>query len=444
MSRRWIYLFAAFISANTLEMFDIFDRTIYGEWSGKPGDLLTQSINLLMIGFSVSLFFSGLKRLRSMRIGSALMLALAIFLLSSTIWSGNPQGTIRQGVIYLAVVIGTIGVASTLDVDEYMRLISSLCSLAALLSLLLMVVSPSHVFTEAGDYRGIFSQKNVLGEAMSMGALATLHELRAGGPHKWRNRGILVLVTIACFLSRSATSLSTIIVLCTVDMVTILMRRGGIKRLLGIAISCMTALALIIVSIFPDWMLAAMGKDPTLTGRTEIWSYVISDIYQKPLLGWGYNAFWSGDNPAAVEIDDVVQWTVPQAHNGLLEIFLSVGLVGGVLFLSLLARNIILGLRCLGTSDRTLAMSSLLCCSSIILVGISEAVLLNGLEASTPLFFVTGLYTERALWLRQRRSAVPKRGVNRNGMPLRGARYSVPVPARRLHIAPRRPRDLAG
>jgi len=416
MIRRWAHLAAAFIIANSLQAFNIFDRTLYGEWDGKPGDKLTQSLNMLMIAASLALLVTGARRQRSITKGTVLALGLAAFLLSSVVWSGNPQGTLRQGVIYLSAAIGAIGIASSLEADEFMRLVAAICGLAALSTLFLMVVSPGEVSNDFG-FRGIFSQKNVLGEAMAMGALASLHGLRVGRQQKWANRLSLVLMMIVCFLSESMTSLLTIFMLCSVHAVGAAMRKGGIARIMGIMATLIAAPVAAFVAISPDFMLETIGKDPTLTGRTEIWSYVVPDIWQKPLLGWGYNAFWSMTNPAAIEIDDAVHWVVPQAHNGLLEILLQVGVVGAVFFLVLLARSIGLGLRCLRTSDKALAISTLSCCASIILTGISETVMLNGLEASTVVFFVTGLYCERALWLRQRRSAVTKPAANRYVMP---------------------------
>lgn len=423
--RGWSNLAAAFVIANSLQALNIFDRVLYGEWDGKPSDKLTQSLNLLMIAVSLALFCSGLRRLRSIRTGAALMLGLAFFLLSSAAWSGNPGGTIRQGIVFLTVMIGVIGIASNLDVDEFMKLVAMISGVAALASLALAVVSPGAVFIDRGDYRGIFSSKNMAGEAMAMGALASLHGLRAGGYQRWRNLLVLMLVTIVCFLSKSATSLSTIFVLCSVDTVNAMIRKGGAIRILGIMAAFVAVLILAVVSIFPDWLMEMMGKDPTLTGRTEIWGFVISDIYQKPLLGWGYNGFWFIENPAALEIDGAVHWVVPESHNGLLEILLNVGAVGAVFFLLLLARNITLGLRCLRAPNTALAMTTLLCCAGIILTGISEMVLMSGLEASTPIFFVTGLYCERALWLRQLRSVSPQRVARRYGM----ARHVAASPA---------------
>ena len=338
---RLYYFSAVFFTANSIQAFDIIDRLVYGEWLGKPGDKITQGLNLLLMVSSFALLARGYRRIRSIRIGAILALGLAGFLLLSAAWSINPQATTRQGIIYLFVVVGAIGTAGSFEVDEFMKVVAAVCGLAALASLLLIVVSPSSVFVgDPGEYRGIFSQKNELGEAMAVGALAALHGIRASKRHRWHGALILVFVTIACFLSKSATSLLTIFVLCSVDAVSAMMRNGGSARILGIIVTVIAGPALAFIAISPDWLLEMMGKDPTLTGRTIIWSYVIPDIYQKPLLGWGYAAFWSPNNPAAMEIGESIHWFAPEAHNGLLEILLTVGVVGAIFFFFLLARNI--------------------------------------------------------------------------------------------------------
>ena len=35
-----------------------------------------------------------------------------------------------------------------------------------------------------------------------------------------------------------------------------------------------------------------LGRDPTLTGRTEIWRFAIKSIASRPFLGYGYDVFW--------------------------------------------------------------------------------------------------------------------------------------------------------
>ena len=46
----------------------------------------------------------------------------------------------------------------------------------------------------------------------------------------------------------------------------------------------------------------ALGKDSTLTGRTELWADAQYYFSKRPLLGVGYQAFWQIDNPRAVRL----------------------------------------------------------------------------------------------------------------------------------------------
>jgi len=76
----------------------------------------------------------------------------------------------------------------------------------------------------------------------------------------------------------------------------------------------------------------AVGKDPTLTDRTKIWSFVLS-MHTNPLLGTGYESFWMGPR---------LEWfwhnaglgPINEAHNGFLEVYLQLGGIG-VCFVSI-------------------------------------------------------------------------------------------------------------
>lgn len=410
---RWYHLAATFFLLQAIQAFNIFDRLVYGEWPGKPGDKITEGLNLLLIATSVVLCGTGFRRIRSMRTSAILGLGLAGFLLCSALWSVEPDASLRQGLVYLFVVFGAIGIVGNLEGDEFMDLLARVCLFAGVVSLVLLVLSPGNSRTSDGDFRGIFGHKNLLGQAMTMGVLASLHALRSGKRGKLRSALSLSLMTIVALASSSVTSCITIFFFYTVFIMEAFLRRQGIVRVITVVLMISLTPLLLLAVAHPDSLLEMIGKDPTLTGRTDIWSDVIPYIYQKPWLGWGYDAFWSPDNPAAVEIGDSLHWFAPEAHNGLLEMLLSVGVIGTAFLIFMLARNIGLGLRSLRTSEKALAVSSLLCCAGIILVGISETVLLAGLEASTAVFFVTGFYCERALWLRQRHSAAARHPINR-------------------------------
>jgi O-antigen ligase len=77
-----------------------------------------------------------------------------------------------------------------------------------------------------------------------------------------------------------------------------------------------------------DWIL----PDPTFTGRTEIWEFVIDRIAQRPIAGYGYAAFWS--TPEVVYgVGANTGWATVagHAHNGYLDLALTIGIAGAAL-----------------------------------------------------------------------------------------------------------------
>jgi O-antigen ligase len=174
-----------------------------------------------------------------------------------------------------------------------------------------------------------------------------------------------------------------------------LLQKGGAAKSLGVVMLTLLIFVVPVAAVSLDSLLELIGKDPTMTGRTDIWGYVVPYIYQRPLLGWGYAAFWSTLNPAAWEIANALRWYSPEAHNGLLEILLSGGLVGAVWFLYLWVRTVRLSLRCM-RYDSAMAITCLSCCAGILAEGVSEQVMLyvTGLNG---VFFITGFFCEQAV-----------------------------------------------
>lgn len=84
-------------------------------------------------------------------------------------------------------------------------------------------------------------------------------------------------------------------------------------------------------------MAQAVGKDPTLTDRTEIWGILLS-MHTNPIVGTGYESFWLGSR---------LEWIwqfgrqgqLTEAHNGYLEVYLEMGLIGDALICGLIVSS---------------------------------------------------------------------------------------------------------
>jgi O-antigen ligase len=78
----------------------------------------------------------------------------------------------------------------------------------------------------------------------------------------------------------------------------------------------------------PGVLLSLIGRDPTFTGRTDIWDALLQAISHKPLLGYGYLAFWGLDSEPRYWLAQAVDWDAPSGHNGWLDLAISLGIVG--------------------------------------------------------------------------------------------------------------------
>jgi O-antigen ligase len=72
-------------------------------------------------------------------------------------------------------------------------------------------------------------------------------------------------------------------------------------------------------------VMETMGRDPTLTGRTEIWKVVLG-MRGNPVLGTGFESFWLGKR--LQKIWSLYWWHPNEAHDGYLEIYLNLGWIG--------------------------------------------------------------------------------------------------------------------
>jgi exopolysaccharide production protein ExoQ len=109
---------------------------------------------------------------------------------------------------------------------------------------------------------------------------------------------------------------------------------GMRKRIAAIALLMFSGLS---AWTYYNWenLTYSMGKDPWLTGRVGLWGLSMTWIADRPIIGHGFDAFWSSYYGPAAELRAAVGWLVaPHAHNGLINLCLDLGLIGVLLFLA--------------------------------------------------------------------------------------------------------------
>ena len=261
------------------------------------------------------------------------LVALAFF---SALWSIDSGGTLRRAVWLALTNLFALYLAWRYD---WARMLSVMAGGFAVLiagSLVVGALMPAigRMATEhPGAWDGLWTHKNTLGGLMAIAA-----PLCAAAAIVSRDRRRLWLLAMfgalaLVLLSTSKTALLASCIGFAVMAACHVVRRGPLPAL-SVATAA-AALTIVVVSVFtlaPQSAVAALGRDLTFTGRTDVWQAAGAFAGQKPWLGFGYYAFWLDPVGPAYWVRQAVRWDVASAHNGWLELTLSLGRVGVVLF----------------------------------------------------------------------------------------------------------------
>ena len=259
----------------------------------------------------------------------------------SYFWSINPDQTFRFG----TYAVGTTGfglyLATRYSLAAQMKLLGWTYGILLVLSLLFAIAIPSYGIMDGvhdGALRGVFTHKNQFGAFMAPGGVIFLLNALRGERFSWIYWTLLVLNCGAMVMSQSTTALGTfglMLILCIIYRMLRWRYEVMISAVLAVTVIGFVSLVLVAGYIGSDSILTNIGKDSTLSGRTLIWGYVWDQIQQKFWLGYGMTAFWNGLNGPSSYIQYAMRIGVIYAHNGFLDLWLSVGLIGlGVFIIS--------------------------------------------------------------------------------------------------------------
>lgn len=269
-----------------------------------------------------------------------LLVALVLLALVSGSWAAIPALALRRAIAVLGTTLFGIALAVRLSPEEQLRLLSWLCRTIAVLSLACVILFPSYGIsaTPGHQWQGVFGYKSVLGFVM---ALSILVEWQLPTPTTFSrtlNRLALLLSAVLLFFASSLTPTMALLgSLLLVEVYKFATHRLRIS--LAITVLAMLLMVSSGVGVFlanSERITNALGRSSDLTGRTEIWSWLVDSILERPLLGYGYSGFWSGASGASAGIDHAVGGMIMYSHNGYIEVLLRLGIVGFALTLAFL------------------------------------------------------------------------------------------------------------
>lgn len=271
--------------------------------------------------------------------------AMMLWTIASTLWSVDPTLTLRRCAAIDGVALVGIYAGLRFRFTEMLRVMAWVTAIGLLASLAVAIVLPTYGLDYDGRLRGVLDHKNALGGFAALSLLLVLCRLSlspAIDKLQALDEGALGGVAVFCLLlAHSATPVAVLAVAVLTLIATRVLRNAHPTVL---ALSPLLAGAILIgiaVLVFKlSYVAPVFGRNAELSGRTLIWHFALQMAWARPLAGYGYGAFWAGENSPGSVFWYLTHVAATHAHNGYLQAWLDVGVIG----LSLLVSAVVLTL----------------------------------------------------------------------------------------------------
>lgn len=258
-----------------------------------------------------------------------LLLALPIFAIASTAWSVQPRRSIVSGIVLLVFTLFAIYVGTRFNVQRQFELIMLTGAVALPISIALVLFVPS-IGASAAGWRGLFGHKQNCAAVCMLWLITALHWRCSGIYQKIFKVVYILMCGVMIVMSHSRTGWAlTLIALVLWASLRAMQKMPPRETLLVVLLTlpCVGGLAFAALR-YSSTITTSVGKDPTLSERTVIWSAVWDAILRHPVLGYGFVAFWNGLYGASQSVVLTSGWALAQAQNGFLDMWLALGAVG--------------------------------------------------------------------------------------------------------------------
>jgi O-antigen ligase len=243
-------------------------------------------------------------------------------------------------------LIIAIFLAQKFSLLQFMRLIVVSGVIVFYISLIFITFIPDsgiHTVIHTGSWRGIYAHKNILGLFSLLYFSSSIYLFFL---YKKSLRKVFYLFnTFASFLLIIESNSKTALIFSIISIITILVvkiaevTKINLIKFIFISILSLFLIGFITNNIYVGNLgssldyLSIFGIEIPLTGRLTIWMFSLSKIFTHLYFGYGYNAFWKVSPDSNIAKIGLGDFSIDDAHNGIINALLSFGIVGTLIIL---------------------------------------------------------------------------------------------------------------
>lgn len=320
----------------------------------QSGNAIQQILTIVVYGPSIVFLLARLDRVvLVLRNGWPYFLLIALAA-ASVLWSVEPDLAARRVVALVLSALYVLHVVTWFDVRRLLRILAIFFAVMIVASAFAVLVpglgiTPAEAGSHGGRWRGVLVNKNYFGVLAGLSCLSfvVMHlNCTKGSRERQIWGGLAVLGLVELYFANSRTPLIAVFVALGLMWTSVFLFAPTARQrrlTLGLRRMIVGAGAFMLIVVLPATIaiiLPLLGRDLTLTGRVKLWEYAFEKGVDRFWLGAGYRTFWVDK----LTFDLILRqryWGIPgqtikltsTGHNGFLDIWLELGMIGLMLML---------------------------------------------------------------------------------------------------------------
>ncbi len=327
---------------------DIFGLPVAGASSVEEGSPLDACFYFVLIAAGFYVLNKRQVGLSEIIRNNGWLIAFLLYCFISIAWSDFPFVAFKRWIKILGHPIMALIILTEPDFEEALTRLMKRCAYVVVpVSILFIKYYPQwgrdyDPWSGLATVNGIAIGKNALGaDCMILGFFFFWHLLQTWQTERntWRRNELRLiagfLIGIWWLFSQAHSAASFISLLIAALMVVLVGMRSINKNFIGTYM--LVALVLLAAAELTFGMSGrlseSLGRGSGLSGRTLLWTHLL-ELHTNPILGTGFESFWLGER--LTRLEGIFMYIPNEAHNGYLETYLNLGLIGLFILIALI------------------------------------------------------------------------------------------------------------
>lgn len=341
----WIFFAASKFPSQWLQLLGVYGG---GDVSMEEGSPLDAVFFLLLIVLGVVILARRRVSLAELARNNVWLSVFFLYCFVSVFWSDFPLVAFKRWIKVLGHPVMALVILTDPEPIKAIKLVLKRAALLMVpLSVLFIKYYPQYgryfdSWTGEAGNGGIHNNKNELGYACMIFGLfvswcvLTARRIPVVTERRAELLSSVILLSMIGWLFSVADSMTSFA--CLVIGLSVMVVAGTrlvSRRFLGTQIVTALVLAVALELMFGVYAqtVEMLGRDPTLTDRTEVWADLFA-IDINPIIGTGFESFWLGWRRE--QLWAKWWWKPIQAHNGYIETYVNLGWVGVLLLFAVI------------------------------------------------------------------------------------------------------------